>query len=283
MLIPFSSSASGDTKWIWWGDSLTAGAGGEGVTAPRILSSLLKSDVFNAGIGGESSREISARANGTPAQLKVIKHVKSYSDKTMVYEVSSNVNILRQGQNGIKGKIDKIDATLLFDVNKKTYFLKIKKKLMLNSNLVFITQLGEIFKGSNSIIWAGRNNTFEPSQVLEDLNSMTNRIVKYNLKARILVLSIINGDTEGKGTLAYEGIASLNKQLQESFGTKYFDIRSCLINKGLEYAGLKSTKIDLSDQLNDLVPTSLRSDSIHLNKSGYLAAGKCVYYEIRKG
>lgn len=53
---------------VCWGDSLTAGAGGEGITYPKVLSELLSANnyitttVINMGVGGENTREIMARA-----------------------------------------------------------------------------------------------------------------------------------------------------------------------------------------------------------------------------
>ena len=61
---------------VCWGDSLTAGVGGNGVTYPDVLSNLIKTnitgqygggklrdvEVINCGVGGESSVTIAGRS-----------------------------------------------------------------------------------------------------------------------------------------------------------------------------------------------------------------------------
>ena len=49
-----------------WGDSLTAGAGGNGVNYPDILSKLLNLKVLNYGVGGEGTANIARRQGAIP-------------------------------------------------------------------------------------------------------------------------------------------------------------------------------------------------------------------------
>jgi hypothetical protein len=45
----------------FWGDSMTAGSGGNGVTMPDVVKDELKRKVFNGGVAGLSSNNIARR------------------------------------------------------------------------------------------------------------------------------------------------------------------------------------------------------------------------------
>ena len=104
---------------------------------------------------------------------------------------------------------------------------------------------------------------------------------KNNPKVKILVLSVINGAGEGAGTGAYSGILSVNLALA-SLNVTYVDVRKCLIQDALMKEGLSPSTQDILDMQNDLVPTQLRSDGIHLNAFGYHAVAACVASTIKK-
>jgi lysophospholipase L1-like esterase len=95
-----------------------------------------------------------------------------------------------------------------------------------------------------------------------------------------LFLGLINGSGAGLGTGTYSAITTLNDSLKELDAT-YVDIRNCLINQALDRERLIPTPQDLSDIENDLVPSQLRSDGIHLNAFGYHAVAICVRDAIK--
>lgn len=55
-----------------WGDSLTVGFNGDGVTYPDVLAELSGAQVRNYGVSGETSLEIAARQGGIPMQVNNI-------------------------------------------------------------------------------------------------------------------------------------------------------------------------------------------------------------------
>ena len=94
---------------LCWGDSLTAGAGGNGTTYPKTLQTLLGSlySVQNFGVGGENSLGISARQGGIPVLLKRDVTLPATTDVVIIGDSSdsgiisswnsSNIRILLQG------------------------------------------------------------------------------------------------------------------------------------------------------------------------------------------
>ena len=122
--------------------------------------------------------------------------------------------------------------------------------------------------GDFTIIWSGRNNVYTgtgtgPAYVLADIATMVSQLTSSNY----LVLSVLNGDYGGWDSVGgggYADITSLNASLAATYGTHYIDIRSILV---ASYNPLLT--LDVSDHTRDIVPSSLRSDAIHLNTAGY--------------
>jgi hypothetical protein len=110
------------------------------------------------------------------------------------------------------------------------------------------------------IIWAGRNNYSDSATVQADIASMVAALGS----SRYLVLSVLNGDTEPSGSTAYNQIIALNNDLAATYGDHFLDLRSYLV---AQYDSAQAQ--DVIDHANDLPPTSLRYNSVHLNSAGY--------------
>lgn len=109
------------------------------------------------------------------------------------------------------------------------------------------------------IIWAGRNNLNDTATVLSDIATM----VAYAGHERYLVISVFNGVGESTGTTNYNDIETINTALDSTYGDKYIDARTAVVN-GYN----PSLPQDVIDFGNDIPPTSLRLDGIHLNDAG---------------
>lgn len=117
-----------------------------------------------------------------------------------------------------------------------------------------------------TVLWAGRNNVREVAQVMSDLTACVRHLRSDN-QDRFVVLSVLNGRSEPKGSAGYSLVMTLNAALATAFPGNYLDIRAHL-------ASLADPAVpqDLIDQAKDLVPSSLRSDALHLNVRGNAAA-----------
>ena len=114
------------------------------------------------------------------------------------------------------------------------------------------------------MIWAGRNNYSSMDQVKSDVARMVVRC-----PSNFIVLAVLNGSFEPYPVTGYLDITGLNSDLAATYGNRYWDVRSYRVSKHDQSAQ------DLTDVANDVVPTSLRSDAVHLNAAGYalVAAG----------
>ncbi len=270
----FAANSKVTNSVVWWGDSLTAGAGGAGISAPSELSKILKIPVLNKGVGGENSSQIAVRSGAREISIKFWGDGKKDGD-WRVFQVAPSAEILRQGSNVLAGSIQGCVAILKFEGSSYSARVFKCKKNLKNGNFKFSIIGLETMNSKYKVIWSGRNNGGDSATVLSDVSSMIDFFKNANPNVKIYVLSVINGAGEGRGTGAYTGIDGVNTALS-SVDATYIDVRKCLINQGLKFNKLTATLQDTLDLENDLVPAQLRSDNIHLNSFGYRAVAVCV-------
>lgn len=125
------------------------------------------------------------------------------------------------------------------------------------------------------VIWAGRNNFTSAATVISDIAAMVASLSH----TRYLVLSIINGDNAGErlGQTNYNQILALNSQLASIYTDKYLEVRSVLVNS--YNPALPQDVIDFG---NDVPPTSLRSDTLHLNTAGYAIVANTIIAKMEQ-
>lgn len=120
------------------------------------------------------------------------------------------------------------------------------------------------------VIWAGRNNAYQTEEVERDVALMVSSL---NPGSRYLVLGILNSDTEQerRGGEGYTQLTALNIILANSYGRHYVPVREKLIA-----AANRRFEEDARNLEDDVVPASLRSDSLHLNDVGQAIVAESV-------
>jgi lysophospholipase L1-like esterase len=130
-----------------------------------------------------------------------------------------------------------------------------------------------------TIIWAGTNDitgslsTDEPiidsniASMVAALQSVGNN--------NYLILSIMNYTTEPVGNATHNEIIQINSDLASLYGAHYWDVRSYLVSKYNP-----SLPQDVIDHGNDVLPTSLRFDTLHPNTAGNLDIAQYLYQHI---
>jgi len=124
------------------------------------------------------------------------------------------------------------------------------------------------------VYWIARNNINEVDQAIGDLQAMIQR--QDNLAKRWLVLSEHNSATEPSGSGNFANVTSYNQRARALAGRRFVDTRQYLIDYGLADAGITPTTQDQTDIANGVVPTSLRSDNLHLNASGSAVVAQLI-------
>jgi lysophospholipase L1-like esterase len=251
-----------------WGDSLTAGSeDGTGVSYPNQLAADISGSVVtNEGVGGQTSTQIAVREGGVSTTATVSGGNIPASGSVTVTFPSGYEPVTSQGPSpgehgtiaGVSGLVTLSGSTYTFNVLNGT------TTVSTSGAVPFIPSVGSLNSGT-VILWEGRNNSGSVSQVESDIAASVAALPSN----RYLILSVENGASEGTGTGTYTNITTINSYLAATYPGHYLDTREYLVQHGLTDAGITPTSQDTTDISNDIPPTSLRADNIHLNDAGY--------------
>lgn len=122
-----------------------------------------------------------------------------------------------------------------------------------------------------NVFWYGGNNQTQPEQVKADIARSVASLAPGN--DRFIVLPVVNqaSPRERRGSVGYQTIVDLNRDLALAYPNNFIDIRSYLVNL---YD--PSNAVDVMDFQDDVPPTSLRADGVHLNATGAMAVARRV-------
>ena len=272
----------------FWGDSMTAGSGGNGVTMPDVVKTELNRDIFNGGVAGMSSNNIACLQGGLDfiIKLKGNKILSTGVDTLTDYNIVPFIHTTNQSRsgtiNGIKGLLTRKGNMANPIVADYFYFSRstVGDEINVTSEgvrMIFDDAINH--RNDLTVIWSGRNDPKQDSYIptiIANISSMVNYLE--NNQKQFLVLSVCNGNrqTEGIGSDVYNNIISLNNQLYSTFGNNYVDLRKYMVEQAIYDAKITPTNDDLNDISSDCIPTSLRYDHIHFNEIGYQMAGKYI-------
>lgn len=131
-----------------------------------------------------------------------------------------------------------------------------------------------------TVLWIGSNDSVDQASVGDHVVAQVRRAVGLLSSSEVpyLILTPLAGDQEINwlGTERYERKEQIRAALIEAFPGHVLDIHRALVDDGLAWAGIEPTAADIEALAHDMVPTSLRVDSIHLNASGY----RFVAYQV---
>ena len=261
------------TDLCFWGDSLTAGAGGSGTTYANVCASELGITSFkNCGVGGENANTIACRQGGNSLILKP-GNVSEYSLSELTDIYGTQCNPLRQGSgsnsvnpiyiNGVKCTLS-ISQTSTTDPNAKYTITGYNDKLLAETPVKFA---GCDINAKITVIFVGQNGPV----LAERLSIIDSMISKINDK--YIVMGLSSGSSASR--------ADEEAQMLSKYHVHYFNTRHMLSKYGMNIMNLTPTSKDTIEMNNGEVPSSLRSDSVHLNANGYTALGKMLSQKIR--
>lgn len=263
-----------------WGDSLTMGYGGNNASYPSVLQSLLgnKYKVFNMGVGGESGDTIACRQGGMVAYLEsdttFTKNIATDFNAKTIYGVQikpsrqlGNINGYILGNKGIVGWNDSTSMstfipTQTFTAKKGTPVIITQKMTDPYLQIICIGQNGV---GNVNVNPQSENNYKTWCEVIDTMQNSTNAIT--------IVLSLLDG------SISYDNTVDL--YAQKKYGGRYIESRQELSKYGLSIVGITPTSQDIERMEEEKVPTSLFSDSVHLNAKGYTAWATIIYWHLK--
>lgn len=272
---------------VCWGDSMTAGAGGNGTSYPVALKNLLvaygsKAEVFNAGVGGETSVTITARQGGNPFIISVdegvipaavepikvtIEPIDGQPARPLLQGVSvaHSLGILA----GIEGSLALVKPNGGITWDNANYYTFTRTKagaeVAINRPAPFYLNYSKEHLGDIHIIWIGQNGP-STTRAISDAKAIIQRIEA--LSKRFIVISKPTS-TDADDSLFFA-----------EFGVRFIPIRKYMIKYGLSDANIEPTAQDLTDISNGIVPTSLRSDAVHWTAQGYTILGNQIFKKL---
>lgn len=261
---------------VCWGDSLTAGAGGNGISYPSILQELIIKNIYNIpvenmGVGGEDTLTILGRTGSKPM---IVDAFTIPSDLSKV-EIKFRTTPLRQGDKGINPcVINDVEGYLTIEqdsaisTNFKYYFQRSNNgtAVEVHNNTKIQTSASTLYKDYMPIIFIGQNGGYDSD---DELIEQIKLLVDYNNNDMYLVLGLTSGTEASR--------KELETKMDNEFGKKYINLRNSLSKSGVEDAGLIANAEDMMATVIGKVPPSLHVDEVHLNDKGYTLIGNIVY------
>jgi lysophospholipase L1-like esterase len=270
-----------------WGDSLTAGYMGNGVTYPKTLQQIFSVQlsangykastpvVRNLGISGETSLEIACRG-GYKMHLRH-SVLMNKPGSPQLFEIATKdgraVSILRLGDNGVNpvringitGHLSRVSGNNLYTFTPKY----IKHQDTLAPGSVVTTYSATHYRSAIPVIFIGQNGGYE-SDI--DLIRQQKAIIKNQIggSQQYLIIGLHTGTAEQR--------AALEKHMQKAYGKHYINLRAILSKNGLKIARMKETTKDSQMMQKGMTPASLlAADGLHFNAKGYRIVARIVY------
>lgn len=288
----------------FWGDSITAGAGGwtgaeefpdsykqSGIVKyPLVTEALSGLKTTNLAVGGENATEIAARQGAvdivltsdvslpaeagvkTEISLKAANNISCYPLYFDQNDSTSGINPCKI--NGIEGKLsivyDSEDSQTRIKQGSKYYFERLEngEAVTAAAGDRIITNAAEKRNSDMLVICMGTNGGYGENVdgLIELIDAMTAKLDYENKEYIVLGLP--------HGTMADE------EKMAAKYGERFIRFHSYLLGDALSDAGIEPTEEDKAAISAGKAPKSLMHDSVHFNAKGYYLIGKLVYNKM---
>lgn len=280
---------NGTGNIICEGDSLTAGAGAASRTGyVERLRTRLRSQgiqVTKRAVGGTGSASIATRQGGYVNLLTLEGNKLPKERRAVNIVASTQTPITSQGGGPIKGTlmgVQGVVAATFSGTVRQTYTFTRDvagtEDMYIDPETPFI-KLRDGMEGDIAILWPGRNDYYRDNMLEEVMNALEAMIAHLTAQnKKFVVMSILNGNyaTEFKGGDRYNKIMAVNNAIKYRWPEQYVEQRAVLVR-----AYNPAIPQDVIDFGNDIPPSSLRADDIHLTDAGYDIVEENVYKHLK--
>ena len=279
---PETANGNIGKRVLCFGDSLTEGTGGDGITWPNTVEAISGATVLNYGVFGEASSCIAARQGGNPQKLNddIVVPADCTPVKAQVTGKYGWEMLLVFGNAGINNcSIGGIEGTYSMDEEGNRMFTRLEpgEETSLPAGTPFLTHaMMDKQPDDIMVIYAGSNDTFETEEDIPLLVQKINEMIEYHGNDQYVVVSL---------TSRHERIPvvdDINKALEKEFGSHYLDLRQFMVYEALSQLGIEPTAEDNEAIGVGDVPFSLRveGDLNHGNSDFYRLAGEQIYKKL---
>lgn len=312
---------NGPKRVVCWGDSLTHGNGGEGMTYPLAIKNAAISDhkeidVLNYGVSGELTSLIAARCGGcplnlesgitvpgdcTPVRINIRNNPdglnylltwggdREYSAQGKAFKADNSVNpCILVGDDGTE-----VEGTIKCDPDDGSKsFVRLEPGdpvSVSSSNRIQTWPMRDHRTSDILVIWTGNNDKLTPSSTSKTID-LIKSMIKYTYDAEDKDFAELNDKPYLVLNLSQidqvEGIDEVNAQFSEAFGDHLLDIRGYLLNEALEDANLSAEEVKTEEDAANLakgkMPQSLYGpDGVHFTYRCYEIVGERIYEELK--
>lgn len=274
---------------VLWGDSLTAGLGGDGVTYPRVLQTLIHKNVdpdipvINLGVVGEPASTIVGRAGGMPFVVGAF-NIPEQAVKVPIQLRTANgspAEVLRLGDGGLNPvTINDIEGVISIEQQSPTsgaysyYFERIEpgEAVYVPDGTKVMSAASRDYKNYVPVVFIGENGGFSTNQeLIEQIKSIVDKTTTHG---KYIVLGLTSGTADSR--------VALESLMESTFGDRFINLRELISTKGLEMLNIKPTSEDVIAMESGSIPPSLLYDDFHLNGKGYDVIGQLVFQQMEQ-
>lgn len=289
---------------VCWGDSLTVGMGGGGITYPNEIKSLIetnfiekydpaynvdnewkflstlsdfpvKIDVLNMGAGADNTNTVLGRNGAIPFVLEdgiTIPAGKSQVQVKLKSQNGGNVYPLRQKTAGMERvTIAGIEGVITYNSKTDEYFFarEIEGSITnVSAGTKVITNGSQIARDYVTVIYIGNHEKdIAPAELVAKQKAILNHQERNN--DRFIIVGLHTGTSETR--------ESLEAVMQKEYGDRYINIREYMSTDAMSDAGLEPTANDLAMMQKGATPQSLISEKEYLTGKAYLLLGKLIF------
>lgn len=262
---------------VCWGDSLTEGANGATPYTTK-LAELLGSNytVINRGKGGDTAEGIACRQGGLPIYLQPCSLSNTAHEAVNV--VFKNII-----DESVKPMFDSSYNGQRVNINGKSYYISLRgenRQPVLCAytdgegqtiNRPYYLHFGEYdtLKNKTMVIWSGSNNA-PNEETVESVIQKISAMIAHNGNNNYIVIGLTS-------LTAMPDVLKCNRKMALAFGVHFLDISDYLRNYALDDLGISETSQDVIDKNNGDIPSSLRTDSVHLTSGANEVVANQVY------
>lgn len=269
-----------------WGDSLTAGAGGNGTSYPGVLGDLLADrnvSVYNMGVGGETAYTIAGRQGAIPMEVNAFT-IPADTTKTEITFANANTvqPLLQGGSNSINPcYINGVEGTITYEGpqgvytwvegESKYYFTRSAagNETPVEQGTKVTTNAMNSRRGDTAVIFVGQNGPAD----IDELISIQKEMIAYNGSDNYLIVGLTTGNVNYR--------SAMEAAMKNTYGAKYLNLREYMSSaEAFEDANLTPSQEDLNSMMNGSVPAIFLSDTVHFNAAGYKLIGNKIYEKL---
>lgn len=213
---------------VCWGDSLTYGTGGEGVTYPSVLADETGLTVYNYGVCGEKADQIAVRMGLYPMTTGAFTIPAEREPVALSLLCDGEDPImLRLGDAGMNPcDIAGVKGELSYSEEDGNYYFTRQTKgdavTVSDGAVVTMDAAGKIDPDDIVVLFIGSNDR-PTAEDAETLIATEKEMIRYLGSSKYIVVGLTSKEMIPE-------VAAVNEKLAAAFGTHFLDIRSYLLN-----------------------------------------------------